>query len=44
MNRRKEVRPMRIWNGVSRSRAIVWLMPAFALLLAACGNGGKPGY
>jgi hypothetical protein len=42
MNHRKEVRPMRIWNRLALPPAIGWLVLAF--VVAACGNGGKPGY
>ena len=35
---------MRIWHGLSRSPAILWLVPVVAFVVAACGNGGKPGY
>lgn len=42
MKQRKEVRLMRIWNRLAQPPAIMWLILAF--VLAACGNGGKPGY
>ncbi|HYN70571.1 MAG TPA: hypothetical protein VEX41_10225 [Candidatus Eisenbacteria bacterium] len=39
---RKEAREVRIWNRRALSSPIVWLV--LALVLTACGNGGKPGY
>jgi uncharacterized membrane protein YtjA (UPF0391 family) len=33
---------MPVWNRIVQRWPIVWLV--LALVLAACGNGGKPGY
>ena len=33
---------MRFWNRLARPSGFLWL--ALGLVLAACGNGGKPGY
>jgi hypothetical protein len=42
MEDRKEARAMRIWNRLAQPSSITWLILAF--VLAACGNGAKPGY
>ncbi len=33
---------MRIWNRLTQPSAIAWLI--LSIIVAACGNGGKPGY
>ena len=35
---------MRIWNRLAGSTAILWLVAVVAFVVAACGNGGTPGY